>query len=186
MSYDDMLIWLTQQDINQMNDGLKVIKIKKIIAESDKDYDKNKIDKGHARSMADPNGLELIPRLQCFNCMNYGHGARDCNAPYCNQCEIIRPGHQSNACPNPKKKTGRRRVKAGSTPIKRKEVSKLNSKPKGKKSLKLITTSSYQTDEDEEKSLRHDAESEWENNNSEEGSEEETNMPDHKRSRRMR
>jgi hypothetical protein len=28
MSYDDMLIWLTQQDINRMNDGLKVIKIK--------------------------------------------------------------------------------------------------------------------------------------------------------------
>jgi hypothetical protein len=30
MTYKDMLVWLTQQDINQMNDGLKVLKIKKI------------------------------------------------------------------------------------------------------------------------------------------------------------
>jgi len=36
MTYDEMVIWLTQQDINQMNDGLKVIKLKKILVEDEK------------------------------------------------------------------------------------------------------------------------------------------------------
>jgi hypothetical protein len=113
MSYSEMLIWLTQQDINQMNDGLKVIKVKRITTDGDKEEDKKKLEKGREQiKITDPNGLELIPKLLCYNCLNYGHGARDCKAPYCNQCDAVRPDHKSNDCPNPKKRPGRRRSKS--------------------------------------------------------------------------
>jgi hypothetical protein len=125
MTYDEMVIWITQQDINQMNDGLKAIKIKKILVESEKEDNKRYADKARGKThIVDPNGLDLIPTLLCYNCMNYGHSARDCKAPYCNQCEIVRPDHQSNVCPNPKKKALRRRfgtkqdTRKGKRPVK--------------------------------------------------------------------
>ena len=59
MTYDEMLIWLTQQDINQMNDGLKVIRVKKIMAETEKDDSKKYADKVKGKiNIVDPNGLE--------------------------------------------------------------------------------------------------------------------------------
>jgi len=187
MSYSEMLVWLTQQDINQMNDGLKLIKVKRIVTDCDKDEEKKTLDKGRDQGkITDPNGLELIPKLLCYNCLNYGHGARDCKAPYCNQCDAVRPDHKSNDCPNPKKKLGRRRSKITPMPKKTKDAVKPAMKFKRKRGLKAITTSSYQTDEDEEDSLRQEAESEWDNDDSVEELEVEECMSDRKRSQRIR
>ena len=187
ITYDEMLIWLTQQDINQMNDGLKTLKIKKITAEPDKEEKKKQIEKGRGKIIiSDPNGLELIASLLCYNCMSYGHSARDCNAPYCNQCEILHPNHKSNACPNPKNKTTRRRLKTRSLPRKWKDNPKSPVKGPNKKGLKPITSSSYQTDEDDEDSLRQDAKPNWEPDESAVESDEDGSSLEHKRPRRMR
>jgi len=187
MSYSEMLVWLTQQDVNQMNDGLKLIKVKRIVTDCDKDEEKKTLDKGRDQGkITDPNGLELFPKLLCYNCLNYGHGARDCKAPFCNQCDVVRPDHKSNDCPNPKKKLGRRRSKITPMPKKTKDAVKPVMKSKRKRGLKAITTSSYQTDEDEEDSLRQEAESEWDNDDSVEELEGEEDISDRKRSRRIR
>ena len=137
-----------------MNDGLKVIRLKKILVEDEKEDHKRHTDKARGKTnIVDPNGLDLIPTLLCYNCMNYGHSARDCKAPYCNQCEVVRPDHQSNICPNPKKKAVRRRF--GTKPDTRKGKRPFKSVVKNttKKGLKSIVTTSYQTDEDDEDSL---------------------------------
>ena len=96
MSYAEMITWVTQADVNQHNDGLKVIKIKKIKTENEQ-VDKTKTqDKEKEKSnLMDPNGLVLNPRYLCYNCSNYGHSSRDCLAPYCNYCWL---GSTSDSC----------------------------------------------------------------------------------------
>ena len=141
MSYSEMLVWLTQQDINQMNDGLKLIKVKRIVTDCDKDEERKTLDKGRDQGkITDPNGLELIPKLLCYNCLNHGHGARDCKAPYCNQCDAVRPDHKSNDCPNPKKKLGRRRSKITPMPKKTKDAVKPAMKIKRQVVTRLMKT----------------------------------------------
>jgi hypothetical protein len=45
MGYKEMVAWLTQADINQINDGLKMMKIKKIKVDGkDTDTTKTSID----------------------------------------------------------------------------------------------------------------------------------------------
>ena len=85
MTYKDTLVWLTQQDINHINDGLKVLKIKKIQKDEEEQVDKVPTMKEKEQMMTDPNGLTIRVKYLCYNCSNYGHSAKDCLAPYCNQ-----------------------------------------------------------------------------------------------------
>jgi hypothetical protein len=99
--------------------------------------------------MTDPNGLTIRVKYLCYNCSNYGHSSRDCLAPYCNLCEVIRPDHRSNACPNPKEKKRSRRSIKIKTQLKKSTSSiKTPLKTHGKKGVKSISSSSYLTDED--------------------------------------
>ena len=108
MNYREMVAWLTQQDINQMNDGLKVLKVKKIIADITEDKKKtvtsNRDKDKESKNMYDPNGLLIRVSYRCYNCQNYGHSSKNCMAKFCYQCETVKPGHKSNACPFPKPK----------------------------------------------------------------------------------
>ena len=40
MSYTEMITWITQADVNQTNDGLKTLKIKRVISEKNEETDK--------------------------------------------------------------------------------------------------------------------------------------------------
>ena len=97
MNFSDMCAWLTQQDINQMNDGLKTTNKRP----------KDEEDSSKEQKFIDPNGLVLRAHYLCYNCSNYGHSSKDCLAPFCNQCDTLRPDHKSNVCPHPidRKKT---------------------------------------------------------------------------------
>jgi hypothetical protein len=159
MNFSDMCDWLKQQDINQLNDGLKAIKVKKIKAHQNSKESTDEVDSRKDQKFVDPNGLVLRAHYLCYNCSNYGHSAKDCLAPYCNQCDTLRPNHKSNACPKPidRKKQRRKRIKIVDQPQKDKDI-KSTSKNKKKRGLKSITTSSHQSDDEDEDSLRQDAE----------------------------
>ena len=185
MTYKDMLVWLTQQDINQMNDGLKVLKIKKIQKDEEEQVDKVATMKEKEQMMTDPNGLTIRVKYLCYNCSNYGHSAKDCLAPYCNQCRTLDADHKSNLCPAPKSKKRPSRRKKESEPEQKKGKcsKKIFTKSKANRSLKPITTSSYQTDEDDDESLRQDADSE---DHSGDASDDEEDSRTRKRSRSER
>jgi len=160
-----MITWITQADVNQTNDGLKTLKIKRVTSEKNEETEKKiKLTEREKDKpdLTDPNGLILNPKYLCYNCSNYGHSSRECLAPYCNLCEVIRPDHRSNACPNPKeKKRSRRSIRVKPEQKKGKSSIKTPLKIRGKKGVKAISSSSYLTDEDaDEDSLRNDAESE--------------------------
>ena len=161
MSYAEMITWITQADVNQHNDGLKVIKIKKIKTENEQP-DRTKIaDREKDKpNLMDPNGMILNPRYLCYQCSNYGHSSRDCLAPYCNQCETVRPEHRSNACPNPKdNKRSRRGKRAVPEAKKSKGNAKTPIKHQPKRAVKSVSSTSYLTDEDaDDESLRMNAE----------------------------
>ena len=61
MGYNAIVAWLTQQDINQMNDGLKTIKTKRIREYNEKSCDKKQSDNSKDRNKdnIDPNELLL-------------------------------------------------------------------------------------------------------------------------------
>ena len=95
MNFREMVTWLTQQDINQMNDGIKMLKVKKIHADDVEEKVKkivpNKDKDKESNQMHDPNGLLIRVSYKCYNCQNYGHSSKDClqnfvfNVKQCNQ-----------------------------------------------------------------------------------------------------
>jgi hypothetical protein len=72
MNFREMVTWLTQQDINQMNDGIKVLKVKKIHADDVEEKVKkvipNKDKDKESNQMHDPNGLLIRVSYKCYNC----------------------------------------------------------------------------------------------------------------------
>jgi hypothetical protein len=63
MGYNAIVAWLTQQDINQMNDEQKTIKIKRIREDNEEPYDKKQSDNSKDRNKdnIDPNGFCCDP-----------------------------------------------------------------------------------------------------------------------------
>jgi len=188
MNFREMVAWLTQQDINQMNDGLKILKVKKIIADDPEEKGKkifnHKEKDKELNNMIDPNGLLIRVSYRCYNCQNYGHSSKDCMANFCYQCETVRPGHKSNICPCPKsKKRSMPKRKTTGELKKGKGDTKPDARFKPKKGVKMITTSSYETDEDNDESLRNGADSEYDDHDSVEASDEDLDNSRRKRGR---
>jgi hypothetical protein len=68
MSYTEMITWITQADINQTNDGLKTIKIKRFTTEKSEEPEKRSriTEKERDKSgLVDPNGLTINPKFLC-------------------------------------------------------------------------------------------------------------------------
>ena len=157
LDYNSMVAWLKRQDIRQLNDGLSKPKaLKKIITtvvnKEEAKYIDKALPKRTEQTMIDGKGLIMRPKMLCFNCSNYGHGANDCSAPFCSKCLTMSPNHTWSKCKNREK--GSARPKMVKKDLKR---GRSDHSEKTKKKLKQVT---YEGDEYDCESLRDDVASE--------------------------